>query len=530
MTDKLPSGWKQVTIGEVAKYVQRGKSPKYIELSDLPVINQKCIRWNEIDPRYLKFVDPIQWADWGPERFLQKGDILWNSTGTGTIGRACVFEGLSGYERAVVDSHVTIVRTTDDCDPWYLYYFIRSPLVQEKIEDMQTGSTNQVELSRQRILSTLVPLAPVAEQRHLVTRLDGLLARNNRIRDELERVLRLVDRYREIFLVGACTGSRRGPVSEILSYHDDELPKSWTWVKLGEVIERPKYGTSKKCSYESVGTPVLRIPNIVNGRVNHDDMKFADLADSEKREVSVQVGDLLIIRSNGSVSLVGRSGLITEQEDRFCFAGYLIRLRPIEKTLDSEYLNYCINSRIVRQQVEGIARSTSGVHNINSEEIRNLKIPLPPLSEQGDIVNRINKTLEQLSFVEQESKKGLDRVPQFEAAILRKAFGGFIDSSKGDEDLLEELVQKLAKMEKHGEVVRKGSMPKQEKRDRQAVLSVLRQSDKAVSPEELFALCGRNASEIEDIEEFFDEIRTLVKSKQIKQVREDRGVVNLRIT
>jgi type I restriction enzyme, S subunit len=86
----LPNGWINTKIEDIAEYVQRGKSPKYIDKSDLPVINQKCIRWSGVDPRYLKFIHPDQWDSWTSERFLREGDILWNSTGTGTIGRAAL--------------------------------------------------------------------------------------------------------------------------------------------------------------------------------------------------------------------------------------------------------------------------------------------------------------------------------------------------------------------------------------------------------------------------------------------------------
>ena len=88
---KLPKGWVLTTISEIADYVQRGKSPKYTDWSELPVINQKAIRWYGIELEYLKFIHPEQWNKWGEERFVQEGDILWNSTGTGTIGRATIY-------------------------------------------------------------------------------------------------------------------------------------------------------------------------------------------------------------------------------------------------------------------------------------------------------------------------------------------------------------------------------------------------------------------------------------------------------
>ncbi|HEY5139625.1 MAG TPA: hypothetical protein VIJ25_09980, partial [Methylococcales bacterium] len=87
---ELPDGWEIATIAEVTDYISRGKSPKYTDLSSLPVVNQKAIRWFGIQKEHLKYVHPDQFDSWAPERYIQEGDILWNSTGTGTIGRACL--------------------------------------------------------------------------------------------------------------------------------------------------------------------------------------------------------------------------------------------------------------------------------------------------------------------------------------------------------------------------------------------------------------------------------------------------------
>ena len=70
MRDCIPASWETTTIGDLALYVQRGKSPKYVDHSDLPVINQKCIRWHGVNSQWLKFVHPDQWDSWAEERFL----------------------------------------------------------------------------------------------------------------------------------------------------------------------------------------------------------------------------------------------------------------------------------------------------------------------------------------------------------------------------------------------------------------------------------------------------------------------------
>ena len=58
--DNMPKGWVASTLGEISSYIQRGKSPQYTEFSELPVVNQKCVRWNGIDREHLKYIHPEQ--------------------------------------------------------------------------------------------------------------------------------------------------------------------------------------------------------------------------------------------------------------------------------------------------------------------------------------------------------------------------------------------------------------------------------------------------------------------------------------
>ena len=104
---ELPTGWAWSTIGELSPYIQRGKSPKYADRSELPVVNQKCIRWTRLETQHLKFIHPEQFDAWDAARRIQPGDVLWNSTGTGTVGRAYLVQERDCTPAKVVDSHVT---------------------------------------------------------------------------------------------------------------------------------------------------------------------------------------------------------------------------------------------------------------------------------------------------------------------------------------------------------------------------------------------------------------------------------------
>jgi type I restriction enzyme S subunit len=185
-----------------------------------------------------------------------------------------------------------------------------------------------------------------------------------------------------------------------------------------------KYGTSKRCDYQDDGTPVLRIPNVSSGVINLTDLKSTDLDTNEAESLRLILGDLLMIRSNGSVQLVGMTVPVTSGAVGMAYAGYLMRLRVDPLLLDAAYLGVALASPLLRRQIEMPARSTSGVHNINTDEVRNLVLPLPPVQEQREIVRCVDAYLElAASIVDkvQAASKQIDRSLQ---AALDKAFRG----------------------------------------------------------------------------------------------------------
>ena len=170
-----------------------------------------------------------------------------------------------------------------------------------------------------------------------------------------------------------------------------ELPDGWEWVKLGNILHDIKYGTSQKCDYNISGYPVLRIPNIVKGIIDLADIKYGALTDSELKDLTLNKNDLLFIRSNGSTNIVGQSTLVQHALKDHAYAGYIIRVRLHNEYINARYINMVMKSNLIREQIEGPIRTTTGVKNINSNELMGLLVPLPPKNEQGIIIKKINE-------------------------------------------------------------------------------------------------------------------------------------------
>lgn len=144
-------------------------------MSEVAVVSQKCVQWAGFDFSRVRYIDPQTFHSYSEERLLREGDLLWNSTGTGTIGRINVFpEHDADGVQAVADSHVTVIRVLD-CNPAYIWLWLASPYVQETIEANATGSTNQIELSTAKVKSQMIPLPPIQEQDAIVARSRELL-------------------------------------------------------------------------------------------------------------------------------------------------------------------------------------------------------------------------------------------------------------------------------------------------------------------------------------------------------------------
>ena len=172
----IPVNWAWVRLDDICSFIHRGKSPKYSLIKKYPVVAQKCNQWSGFSIEKAKFIEPQRISSYKEEYILQDEDLMWNSTGLGTLGRMAIYyKRLNPYELAVADSHVTVIRPYKQyVVSEYLYYYFASNTVQSVIEDKSDGSTKQKELSTKTVKSYLVPLPPMEEQKRIVEKVEEL--------------------------------------------------------------------------------------------------------------------------------------------------------------------------------------------------------------------------------------------------------------------------------------------------------------------------------------------------------------------
>ncbi|WDB47113.1 restriction endonuclease subunit S [Escherichia albertii] len=313
------------------------------------------------------------------------------------------------YGKTWVNNHAHVIRAISGLSHnKYLCHYLN----QFDYHDYVNGGT-RLKLTQANMRKIPVSLAPIAEQKVIVEKLDTLLAQVDSTKARLEQIPQILKRFRQAVLAAAVSG-------KLVNNNNHKA----VLTTLGHIAEDIRYGTSKKCSESEGHTPVLRIPNIGPGYIINNNLKYANFDSKELSALTLKEGDLLLIRSNGSVDLVGKVAVISENDIQYLYAGYLIRVRlRLEKAVP-KYISYCLQSPQLRQIIENIARSTSGVNNINSKELASLELSLPPISEQAEIVRRVEQLFAYADTIEKQVNNALARVNNLTQSILAKAFRG----------------------------------------------------------------------------------------------------------
>jgi len=445
---ELPKGWVVTNFADISDYIQRGKGPKYTEFSDYPVVNQKSVRWFGIEEQHLKYVHPEQWEKWDKQRYIKIGDILWNSTGTGTIGRACFVDVQQVKKAKIVDSHVTIVRTNKDVESKFAFYWIMHPEIQGAISGIYNGSTNQVELSKKVVEATKFLLPPLAEQKRIVEKLDQVLAQVDTIKARLDGIPAILKRFRQSVLAAAVSGK----LTE--EWRTSNQCSDSISCKLDDVVESSFYGPRfSKDDYVdySNGIPTVRTTDMKNGVIEvTPDTPRVNVADEKIELFRARKGDLLITRT-GSIGVMA----IFDGDYLAIPSAYLIRFR-FKPSVLTKFIYFSLTSPNGQKQM-GLSSTAITQPNINAKSIRAIEVNLPSLKEQTEIVRLVEQYFAFADTIEKQVQKAQQRVDKLTQSILAKAFRGELVPQNPSDEPADELLKRIAAARAESEALAKAA-------------------------------------------------------------------------
>lgn len=186
-------------------------------------------------------------------------------------------------------------------------------------------------------------------------------------------------------------------------------------IEIDKLATSIQYGLNEAMNDGGVGYKIFRMNEIIRGRmVDNGSMKCADISAEEFAKYKLSKGDLLFIRSNGSLEHIGKVGLFDLDGD-YCYASYLVRIVPDPSKVLSKYLSCIMNSETFRKGMITLAVKSGGTNNINATKMRNIKVPLPSLPEQKKFVARLEALEKQIA----EAQEVIDGAAARKQAILQ---------------------------------------------------------------------------------------------------------------
>ena len=411
----LPVGWKWVALRDVTvrpARVDPRKSPvafKYIDISSIDNSRSTITA-----PHELLGTD----APTRARQVVRSGDTLYSTVRVYLKNLARVPPDLDG---AVASTGFCVLRPGQALDPRFLFYWVQTAAFTAQTSAMQRGISYPA-INESELLEVAVPLAPLYEQKRIVAAIEEQLTRLDAATASLDasevRSTRLASTVLRACLGGSVVDLRRPDQPTLTG-----LPNNWRSCKTGDVVTEARYGTSTKCEYEGRGVRVLRIPNIRDRRIDWSDIKHAVDTAEDLSRLYVRSGDVLVIRTNGSRSLIGKVGLV-EHDYEAAFASYLIRLKPNISQISPAYLAAVLSSPSYRAVIEARAATTAGQYNLSIPALMSMPVPVPPLEAQEQLVAQVARWESVIESAARSCVSASRHARSLRSAILNAAFTG----------------------------------------------------------------------------------------------------------
>jgi restriction endonuclease S subunit len=389
---KLPlfdrNGWCTLPFGEFAQSIIERVEPS--EAGD-----EIYVGLEHLDPQVLHIRRWGKGSDViGTKLRFRKGDLIFGRRRAYQRKLAAAeFDGICSAHAMVVRAKPVVVL------PKFLPFLMMSDRFMNRAVKISVGSLSPT-INWKTLKLEEFALPPLDQQRRIA---EILWAVDENLQDWLATAL-------------AADKMRQAVIADFISRHESDK------ATLGDCLEEVQYGSSSKAILQpSPGLlPLLRIPNVIGGKVDFGDLVWFELTEESAKYRLVQ-GDVLIVRTNGNPDYVGRTAVYEESEfDECLFASYLIRLRPKPDKLLPRFLHEMLQSERVKKDIRKQVKSSAGNYNLNTQGIRGLRIPLPAKKVQQCLLER----LVSIGSVVDAATRHTEAMRTLRSAFLNSYFNG----------------------------------------------------------------------------------------------------------
>lgn len=428
----LPDGWRRVPLKTTCDFAVSNVDKHSFD-DELPV--RLC---NYTDVYKNDRVSPdmdLMAATATPEeieRFhLEVGDVVItkDSEAWSDIAIPAYVEGTA--DDFVCGYHLALIRPRKDVlDGRFLFRCMQSRPVALQLELEATGVT-RYGLPKDAIGLAALPLPPLSTQLRIANYLDRETARIDGLIAEKERMLALLEEKRAALISRVVTRGLdpNAPLKPSGLEWLGEIPAHWEVLRIKFVTACLDQGSSPIAANTPAGPDelgVLKLSAVSKGRFNREENKALRQRNEDEQLLALRKGDVLITRGN-TPELVADVACVQNDEPNLLLPDLIYRLRVQEEKILPEYLTSFLTTAEARVQIRRDARGSSGsMVKVSQGHVLDWLTPLPPISEQTEITNRIQSAEERFQAMAKEVSSSLSLLVERRAALITAAVTGQI--------------------------------------------------------------------------------------------------------
>lgn len=312
------------------------------------------------------------------------------------------------------------------------------------LNGLKTGiSESGVNLTQQKFLKLEIPVAPLAEQKRIADKLDTVLARVDACRERLDRVPLILKRFRQSVLAAATSGALTADLRDDIARFQAALPESWQscTIKDAGKIQLGRQRSPKFHAGENM-RPYLRVANVFEDRLDLSDVMEMDFSSDDFERYQLHVGDILL-NEGQSPELLGRPAMYRGELPGACFTNTLIRFQAYDH-VDPNYALFVFRNHMHSGRYRSEGTITTNIAHLGAGRFSNIEFPLPPKSEQEEIVRRVDALFAFADRLDARLHTARIATERLTPALLAKAFRGELVPQDPSDEPASELLKRLA--------------------------------------------------------------------------------------
>lgn len=351
----------------------------------------------------------------------------------------CIEGGSAGRKIGIVSQDVCFVNKLCAFVPMipllpkYLFYAIQSEFFKKQFDAKKHGLIGGVSLKD--VAANYIPLAPLAQQKIIVDRIESLLSKLDEAKEKAQAVIDSFETRKAAILHKAFSGELTAKWRE----ENGVGIESWKRKTINDLCHSLKYGTSKKSNAEGA-VIVIRMGNLQQGEIDWTDLAYTDDQDDIEK-YRLYPGDVLFNRTNSAI-LVGKTSIYRGDYPAI-YAGYLIKLDYNREIIVGDYLNYALNTTDAKEYCNSVKTDGVNQSNINAKKIGAYAIPVASITEQKEIIRVIDSMLGKLKESKQLAAAVIEQIDKMKKAVLSRAFCGELGTNDPSEESAVELLKTI---------------------------------------------------------------------------------------